>query len=806
MIGDRNAPGAPGLAPTWTSSAKDAVGTALGSSRVWFTIGHGILNEVYWPRIDQPRIRDLGFIVADDAGFWSEVKRDAEGSLSQPDGGAPALTVIHHHAAYELRLRYCVDDRRDAVVVEATLEDRRPPLAQSDPLRLYVLLAPHLDRRPFRDTAWIDSYKGRSMLFAEGGGAALALATSPPSVRHSVGFVGTSDGWQDFASNGRMAWSYDRAGPGNVAGLIQVRDRAVLALAFGSEPAHAGLLASAVLNTPFEQIWARYVAGWRDYRLACAPAPDLQSPLEAEYWTSAAVVRIHQDKTAPGATVASLSVPWGNTRQDIGGYHLVWSRDLVEAAGALIVLGAHDAAAQALTYLAATQEPDGHWFQNQWLDGTPYWTGIQLDEAAYPILLGAALSRSGARELHGQDGGTAAEFAGLLAEGVLRRMVTAAAGFLVRNGPVTQQDRWEENEGLTPSTLAPVIAALVEAAAMLPDPAATYCLELADDWNAAVESWTFARGTRLARQAGVEGHYVRIAAPEVLFGAPIDAPIVLRNQPPDRAAVPATEVVGLDFLALVRFGLRRADDPAILDSLAVADRVLGVDTPAGRLFRRYNGDGYGEHEDGSPFDGTGIGRAWPLLAGERGHFAVAAGADGTEWLEVMRRSASRGGLIPEQTWDAGDIEDHALRRGHPSGSAMPLVWAHAEYIKLARSIDLGHPVDRPTQAWARYQGIRPTATRALWRLNAQPATIVAGLALRLELLAPGRVSYSLDDWQTSAEIDTRDTGLGVWIVDVPGTRDLSAGRSVNFTFFWPDANRWEGRNFTVRIEAPALSS
>ncbi len=168
--------------------------------------------------------------------------------------------------------------------------------------------------------------------------------------------------------------------------------------------------------------------------------------------------------------------------------------------------------------------------------------------------------------------------------------------------------------------------------------------------------------------------------------------------------MPADEMVGTDFLSLVRFGLRLPDDPRIVSSLAVADAILRTETPSGPVWHRYNGDGYGEHEDGSAYDGTGIGRGWPILVGERGHYELDAGRDARPYLETMRRMASGGGMLPEQVWDAAPIPDRHLFPGRPSGSAMPLAWAHAEYVKLVRSIALGHAIDRPEAAWRRYRG------------------------------------------------------------------------------------------------------
>ena len=807
------APGAPGVPPTWSSSDKDAVGTSHYSSRVWFTIGRGILNEVYWPHVDRPQIRDLGFIVADDVGSWSEVKRDATHQVSHEARGVPAITAVHRHPRYELTLRICTDDHADVVRIEARLNDLRDagdPARAAHPLRLYTLLAPHLGFGGVHGRAWVGAYKGRSMLFAQNGPWALALASDPGPLRQSVGYVGVSDGWQDFAANGRMAWEYESSEAGNVAGMTELAlddGVAQIALAFGARPDEAGLEACAALAGRFQQAWDEYSGNWQGFVRSVVDPPAALADEHCDlYMTSATVLRSLQDRTEPGATVASLSIPWGNTRNDLGGYHLVWSRDLVESAGAFVALGTHATARRTLAYLVASQESDGHWAQNQWVDGVPYWTGIQLDEAAYPLLLAAALRRGGASHMHGKTGTHAAAFEELLTETALDGMIARAARFIARTGPATGQDRWEENPGLSTSTLAPVVAALVVAAPHLPEPAASYCLELADDWNAAIEDWTYARGTPLAREHGVDGYYVRIASPDVLSGAPLSTLVQVRNRPPESSMVPADEMVGTDFLALVRFGLRLPDDPRIVSSLAVADALLRTETPSGSVWHRYNGDGYGEHEDGSAFDGTGIGRGWPLLVGERGHYELDAGHDARPYLETMRRMASIGGMLPEQVWDAPAIPDRCLFPGRPSGSAMPLAWAHAEYVKLVRSIALGHAIDRPESAWRRYRGKAPKPTRATWRFAAPRPSMPAGRILRLELLAPARVHYSLDGRQSWTDLDARDTGLGVWVADVPESDRLTTGRSVDFTIWWPDAGRWEGRDMQVEVKRVTAAS
>jgi glucoamylase len=775
------------------------------AGRVWFTLGHGILNEVFWPRIDRPQLRDLGFIVADGAGFWSEVKRDAEQEVTYPSPGVPAILVAHHHRAYRLGIRICADNHADVVRIEVRLADRRAHAggAVLPPLRLYALIAPHLGFTGVGNRAWAGAYKGRRMLFAQRAESALALAADPPPARLSVGFVGVSDGWQDFNTNSAMTWRYDTTGAGNVAGmaeLVLADDVAQLALAFGQRPEQAALQASASLAGHFQNDWDRYVGAWTQFSRTVSVAPhEIEAADRDLYLISAAVLRTHQDATEPGATVASLATPWGNTSNDVGGYHLVWSRDLVETASAFVALGLPVSARQALAYLVASQEPDGHWPQNQWVDGVAYWRGVQLDEATYPILLVGALRQSGATQMHGKGGETADEFAQLLTSQALDRMIASAARFIVRTGPATDQDRWEETAGLTPSTLAPVVAALVVASRHLPEPAASYCLELADDWNASIEDWTFASRTSLAGAYGVDGHYVRIAAAEVAAGAPISTPVHVQNRLPEDSQVPADAMVGTDFLALVRFGLRRADDPRILSSLVVADGELRSDTPSGPVWHRYSGDGYGEHADGTAFDGLGVGRGWPLLVGERGHYELAAGRDPRPYLRAMRRMTSAGGMLPEQVWDTDDIPTCGLRSGKPSGSAMPLAWAHAEYIKLVRSIALGHPIDRPEPAWQRYHGLAPNAIRATWRFAAPRPTMPFGRILRLELLAPARARISVDGWHTWLDLESRDTTLGVWLIDVEGSERVPVGAAFDFTFWWPAADRWEGRNFRVTV-------
>jgi glucoamylase len=426
-----------------------------------------------------------------------------------------------------------------------------------------------------------------------------------------------------------------------------------------------------------------------------------------------------------------------------------------------------------------------------WLDGTPYWGGIQMDETAFPILLVDLARREGA----------------LAPDDVTRLwpMVRRAAGFLVRNGPVTPQDRWEEDPGYSPFTLAVEIAALL-AASDLADlngepAAATYLRETADAWNTSIEPWTYATGTDLARQVGVEGYYVRIAPPELAEAAsPAAGFVPIKNRPPGESSEPAAHIVSPDALALVRFGLRAPDDPRILNAVKVIDALLKVDTPYGPAWHRYNQDGYGEHENGAPFDGTGVGRAWPLLTGERAHYELAAGRrhEAELLLAALQAFANQGGMIPEQIWDAPDIPERELFFGKASGSAMPLAWAHAEYVKLCRSLSEKRVFDMPPQPVQRYQVEKIGSPVAIWRFNHKRQSIPAGKTLRIEVLAPAILHWSTDGWQTANEAEMRATGLGVYLVDLP-THDLPCGTALHFTFFWNEAGHWEEVVFDTEI-------
>jgi glucoamylase len=793
------APDGPGVPARWTSSAKTGVGTALSNkSRVWFTLSHGIFNEIYYPRIDQACIRDMGLIVTDGVKFFSEEKRDTRHTIEWMVDGVPAFHLVNtcRGSRYRIEKQIVTDPHRNVVLQQVRFHANKGALSG---YHLYVLLAPHLGNHGGGNTAWLGDFDGTPVVFAQRNGCSLALACSVPWSKRSVGYVGSSDGWRDLKAHHRMTWEYTRAENGNVAitaeiDLLKAQGNFVLSLGFGEEPDEAAHNAIASLRDGFDKAKHDYITGWQEWmkphpshKNGHVPAGDLSKK-------SLAVLRTHESKSAPGALIASLAIPWGFSKgdNDQGGYHLVWGRDMVETAGGLLAAGAHEDTRRVLSFLQKTQQPNGHWSQNMWLDGSPYWDGIQMDETALPILL-VDLAR---REKALNEGDTLKYWP----------MVKRAAGYLARSGPVSPQDRWEEDPGYTPFTVAAEIAALL-AAAELADlnhesSIAAYLRETADVWNTSIDRWMYMCATDWCRKFNVEGYYVRIAPKLTGAGDPRgQLDVHVKNVGASEDTRVASHLISPDALALVRFGLRAPDDSRIRNTAIVIDALLKVETPAGPAWHRYNDDGYGENKDGSPFDGTGIGRGWPLLAGERAHFELALGQveEAKRILATMESSASDGGLIPEQIWDSPDIRERELFLGHPSGSAMPLVWAHAEYLKLKRSLSDGRIFDQPPQTAERYLKQKTVSPRMTWRFNHKLRSLIPGKILRIEVMADADIHWSSDDWKTCHDTKTEDSGLGIYMADLSGTELLSENEQISFTFRWSRADRWEGADFMVPV-------
>jgi len=791
MSDDIFAPGWPGILPRWTSSAKSGVGSSFDRvSRVWFTFSHGIINEIYYPRLDQACTRDLGMITTDGKEFFSEEKRHTISTVEHLANGVPGYRLVNtcKQGRYRIEKEIISDPFRESVL---QLTRFTPLTGRMEDYKIHMLLAPHLANHGNGNTAWVGDYKGVPMLFAQRDGTALAVACSAPWVKRSVGFVGYSDGWQDISRNNRMTWEYTKAENGNVAltgeiDICLVEGRFLIAVGFGNTPSEAGNRARASIAAGFAQAKKKYINDWLEWQGRLTPL-DKEGKGDNMYRVSTTVMKLHEDKRFLGGAIASLSIPWGTSKgdNDLGGYHLVWPRDLSETVVGLLAAGACEAAIDALNYFRVTQEADGHWPQNMWLDGSSYWHGIQMDETAFPILLVDIAIRENVIDENGAAG--------------YWPMVKKAASFILKNGPVTQQDRWEEQAGYSPFTLAVQISALLAAAELAEiqceEESASFMRETADAWNARMEYWIYAAGTDIARRFGVDGYYMHISQEE--------EPTAFTSR---HCIVPKQEhAVSTDALALVRFGLRSPDDPRILNTLKVIDGMLKVETPYGPVWHRHNMDAYGEHTDGSPFNGTGVGRAWPLLTGERAHYELAAGRrdEAERLMHAMEAFANEGVMIPEQVWDTDDIPARGLRLGRPTGSAMPLVWAHSEYVKLCRSLMDGRVFDMPPQTVKRYLLDKVGSRFAPWRYNNKCQVMPAGMMLRIEVQDAADVHWSIDDWDTERATSTRDSGIGLHIADLE-TTTLPEFTIIYFRFRWKKDGQDDGTVFDVVVGKPMV--
>jgi glucoamylase len=408
----------------------------------------------------------------------------------------------------------------------------------------------------------------------------------------------------------------------------------------------------------------------------------------------------HEDKTYRGGYIASPTMPWvwgQGLENPSGAYHLVWSRDLYQIATALLAAGDGAGANRAVDYLFLRQQkPDGSFPQNSTVDGTPHWGNLQLDEVALPIVLAWQLGRTDA--------------------GLYVNHIKKAADFLVGfpGAPSSPQERWENQSGYSPATIAAEIAGLVCAADIARhngDAASADRYErTADDWRAHVAGWTVTDSGPYEPRP----YYLRLTKD----GDPNAG--TTYNIGDSGPIVDQRKVVDPSFLELVRLGVEAPDDAAIRNTIAVVDQQLGSGVPDGRVFwHRFNWDGYGEKKDGSNWDigfppnptedwanNVTIGRNWPIFGGERGEYELLAGqpASAQTRLTQMAAAANDGEMLPEQVW-APDFPP-AGQPGFPIGegtfSATPLAWSHAQFVRLAWSLDAGRPVEQPSIVAQRY--------------------------------------------------------------------------------------------------------
>lgn len=788
--GQKSAFGAPGVAPRWTHSDKEGIGTAYApGSHVWFTIWHGTLTEVYYPTVDRPQLRDLEFLFSDGRGLLLEEKRDLHYQTEriEPSQGYK-VTSRDPQGRFSLTKEIIAEPTRPCVLMHTKLEGNDKFLGG---LKTYILCAPHLEMGGEGNNAFVVEVSGRNLLVAEKNNRWLVLGASCQFRRLSCGYVGYSDGYTDLVKNYEMKFEFDQAKNGNVAltgelAIPQTREF-TLGVAFGESFPSAVSTLFQSLGVPYEDRRKIFIDQWKT---ATGDKKSLEKASKDKgrlFHSSYGLLLTHEDKLFQGAFVASLTIPWGEARGDKegkGGYHLVWTRDMVESAMGLLAAGDTHAPLRALIYLAAGQEEDGSFPQNFWVDGEAFWKGMQLDEVAFPVLL--------AWRLHKLQ---------LLAQFDPRVMVRRAVCFLLHSGPVTGEERWEEASGYSPSTLAVIIAAFICAASFAREEPnneiAAFLESYADFLRAHLEEWTVTTEGSLV--PGASRYFVRLnpakpgeaAAP----GAVNTAELKLTSRAPGaRQSYPARDIVDAGFLQLVRYGVLRPDDPLITESLRVVDAALKVDTPAGACWHRYNHDGYGQQPGGGPYVQWGKGRAWPLLTGERAHYELAAGHDCGGLVSAMEHFSGGTCLLPEQIWDEADLPEAGLRSAGPTGSANPLLWAHSEYLRLLRSCCDQKVFDLIPEVVVRYQGDKVNSRVEFWLPKHPLRQVRRNHTLRICAPEPFRLRWTADSWKTWQDSESRSTGIGAEYFDV---NDF--GPQVEFTFFWTNRGQWEGHNH--RVEA-----
>jgi glucoamylase len=695
------APGAPGETATWTPADKDGYGTSTTTeSKVWFTLRHGGVSEVYYPDLGTPSVRTLDFIVSDGRTY---AERDTDASSRTVDLlDSRSLTyrqVDTEPGRFRITKTYATDPARNVLLVDVQLES-----LGHGPVQAYALYDPGLGNDGGDDSGT----SGPTDLTAtdSGSSVASALVATPDLTKTSSGYAGTSDGAQDL-KDFHMDWTYTSAPNGNVVQTGQTAltgqgnaTHATLALGFGATPAAAESAARASLASGFAGVLSAYESGWHSY-LGGLKSPPASADART-YDVSVMTLAASEDKTYRGGYIASPTMPWvwgQGLENPSGAYHLVWSRDLYQIATALIAAGDTAGANRAVDYLFFRQQKaDGSFPQNSTVDGTPHWTNLQLDEVALPIVLAWQLGRT--------DGA------------LYRDHIKKAADFIVNypDAPFTPQERWENQSGYSPGTTAAEIAGLICAADIAKrngdGASAVLYRKTADDWQQKIQGWTATTNGPYSPKP----YYLRLTKDGdpnagTTYKIGDSGPIVDQRK-----------VVDPSFLELVRLGVKPASDPVIRNTIAVVDQKLAAGQPDGRYFwHRFDFDGYGEQKDGGPWNigfptnptedwsnNTTIGRNWPIFGGERGEYDLLAGdASGARAnLSRIGTAANDGYMLPEQVW-APDFPP-AGQTGFPLGegtfSATPLAWSHAQYVRLAWSIQAGRPVEQPSIVARRYGG------------------------------------------------------------------------------------------------------
>lgn len=681
------APGAPGANAVWNEPHVQGFADALSAnSKVWYSLGDGQLENVMYPQVDSPDTFGLQYYVTDGSTFTdNEVANTSHAvTLVDPTSLEWKQTNTAANGRYTITKTYVADPARSVVLVNTTFSN-----LGSVPLYLYAQYSPALGNDGMGNSGGTDA---SGDLTASNGSVASAMAASTGFTATSTGYAGTaSDGASLLGANRNLSTSYSGVpSAGHITQTGQVPVAAggstsfTLALGFDTSTAAAVSDAAASLSSGFAAAETSFRGGWHNWMGALHPAPASvtgNAKLLEQYDVSLMEVKADEDKNYPGGFVAAPNTPWGTgvSANSAGqhGYHLVWTRDEFQMASTLLAAGDTADAQDALTYILTYEETSsGYVKQNSWLNGNQVWGGTQLDQVAFPAILAYQLGRT--------DAATWAR-------------IKTLADYLVANGPRTGQERWEENGGYSPSTMAAEIAGLVCAANLATangdtTDASTY-LSTADTFQAAVDADTYTTSGPI----GNGSYYVRITP----NGNPNASDTV--NIANGGGSFDQRAIVDQGFLELSRLGVKPAGSAQITNSLAAVDATIRTVIPGyGTYFDRYNHDGYGETSTGADYTGAGVGRPWPVLSGERGEYDVQVGntADAATMLSSMANAANAGYQISEQIWPTTSAD--GFTQGQPDNSSTPLMWAMAQYVRLAIDISAGRTVETPAVVAQRY--------------------------------------------------------------------------------------------------------
>jgi glucoamylase len=805
------APGAPGALSHFDLARKDCLGTARNTtSKVWYTVADGVLSDTYFPTIDNTNVKTLQFVVTDGSTFTDLQTRDTTYTVQLPSANSLQcqVTTTARSGKYRIVTDYLTDSHQNSVVMQVHFI---PLVGDLSGYHVYVLYDPTLNGNGGGgsgngggDTGTLDTSTGHPVLVALDMNTAsnaanrtyavpvyTALDASRSLLQPSNGFLGSSsDGLAQLDASHRLTATYDQAANGNLVQTAQVDlsqgGNFTLALGFGATQAAAVGAAQATLSTPLSQLKKDFDAGWQAYDAGLfAPPPQFAGltgqqwhQLVAEYYLSANVLKASEDKTFPGALVASLASPWGQAvsagdpnNTYFGSYREVFSRDVYESWTGLMLDGDQATARTVVSFMFQHQQlPDGSFPRNSLVNGqlAPDSFGTQLDEASYPILMAYQL--------------------GMTDADLYQNHIKPAANFVASHGPAFGVERWEEQTGYSPSTIAAEVAGLVAAADIAKangdTQSAQVWLGTADDWQRSLEGWTVTTNGPLASHP----YFIRLSK----TGDPNAA--ISYNLGNGGPTLDQRSVIDAGFLEMVRLGLIPFNDPAVTQSLPVVDATIQSNTGSGPGWHRYNGDGYGDDAaTGHPWapTGQGTGHVWPILTEERGEYTLASGdvSGALSLLSTMHNFAGGVGLIPEQDWELPNLPaspygtDPTLAsigfvNGQPAGSAAPLTWAEGAYIRLLRDIVANQVLERPADTYDRYV-VHQQGQTSLAVASPQDQSAVSGSPVTVSgTTAPGNTIYAAatntDQNSQTATASVAANPDGSFSLDLP----VSGGTSV----------------------------